>query len=51
MCALCPTTDPITLHPGNNITDNICCLRGQYMKAKKADRKSTKNIWKVNINI
>ena len=43
MCVLCPTTDPITLHPGNNITDNICCLRGQYMKAK--------NIWKVNINI
>lgn len=51
MCMLCPTTDPITLHPGYNITDNICCFRGQYMKVKKADRKSAKNIWKVNINI
>lgn len=51
MCELCPNRDALKLHHVYNITDNICCLRGQYIKSQYDYRESEKGVWKVNINI
>ena len=51
MCELCPNIDPLKLHHGYNITDNICCLRRQDSQSIYDYRKLEKRVWKVNINI